>query len=177
MEPVDTLSFLLGSWSIERRIDDRRSGVQGSFMGTATLIDTSSERDRGRLSRARYEEVGELCFGSYKGLARRMLDYVRNDGGSVSLHFSDGRPFVDVDLRTGVWQGIHHCREDRYEMMMFARSPGVVEEQWQVRGPDKDYDAYATLTRSAPAVGRATMHRRRSLDADWSEQSGRYPSP
>jgi len=27
--------------------------------------------------------------------------------------------------------------------MMMLPIPGVVEEQWQVRGPDKDYDAYA----------------------------------
>jgi hypothetical protein len=152
MGTVDTLSFLLGTWSIERAIDDRRSGLRGTFVGTATLIALSADSDDECTPRARYEEAGELSFGAYKGLARRTLDYVRRNDGAVALRFGDGRPFVDVDLRDGVWQGVHPCREDRYDMTMIARSRNVVEERWQVRGPETDYDAYATLTR-LPGTG------------------------
>lgn len=63
------------------------------------------------------------------------------------LHFSDGRPYVELDLRSGAWQAVHDCGADRYEIETVVRSASTIEERWRVRGPAKDYTALTTLTR------------------------------
>lgn len=37
MEILDPLGFLLGSWRVERRIEDYRSSVNGTFDGIVTF--------------------------------------------------------------------------------------------------------------------------------------------
>lgn len=137
---VDTFRFVLGTWSVERSLEDRRTGTCGSFVGSATVVEVTD-------GRARYAEEGELCLGAHRGLARRRLLYARRDAASVMAYFADGRPFVDLDLRTGVWRSVHDCGADRYEITTVVREAGVMQERWRVRGPDKDYDAATTLTR------------------------------
>ena len=44
-------------------------------------------------------------------------------------------------------QAVHQCRADRYEITYLVLSEDVMEERWRVRGPDKDYQATATLIR------------------------------
>lgn len=146
MDVADTLTFLLGTWKLERSIEDHRSGEHGWFFGTATL-ETWPSGCGGCVSRGRYEEVGELRFGGYAGVATRRLEYRRLEGGAVTVHFEDGRPFVDLDLRPGRWCGFHECGKDRYELTTVVRSSAVLEETWRVRGPRKHYDAVTTLAR------------------------------
>ncbi len=146
---LDTLGFLLGTWRIARAIEDHRSETCGSFDGMATLTEKTTHRDTARGMRARYEEAGEMRLGGYVGQACRLLEYRReaNDDPRLMLHFTDGRPFVDLDLRSGAWQSIHLCGDDRYEIATFVRSHDLVQERWRVRGPTKDYDATTTLRR------------------------------
>jgi hypothetical protein len=147
MEIPDTVGFLLGTWDVDRSIADHRSLVSGSFRGTA-VVAAEPRPGPGGGSRARYEETGELRFGSHAGPASRRLEYAAaRDGGAVSVRFADGRPFVDLDLGGGRWQAVHQCGADRYELTTVVRSHDVVEERWRVRGPAKDYDAVTTLTR------------------------------
>jgi hypothetical protein len=63
------------------------------------------------------------------------------------VHFDDGLPFVDLDLGAGMWRSIHLCRDDRYQITTRVQSSLVIEEEWRVRGPEKNYDAVTTLTR------------------------------
>jgi len=108
MEPVDTLSFSPGSWSIERRIDDRRSGCMGPSWGPPPSYDTSSERDAGAPVLGQLAKGRRVVLGSYKGLGPSDVDYVVTTAVS-SLHFSDGGPtFVDVDLPDGCLAADHH---------------------------------------------------------------------
>lgn len=139
MEIVDTLGFLLGTWQVDRSIEDHRSGTQGSFAGTAAFTCTDG--------RAHYEESGELHFGAHVGETRRGLDYARSDATTVALLFTDGRPFVDLDLSTGAWRSIHLCGDDRYQITTLVRSADLIEERWWVAGPTKDYEAVTILTR------------------------------
>jgi hypothetical protein len=97
--------------------------------------------------RARYDEAGELCFGTHMGQARRSLEYTRLDNATVMLNFPDGRPFIDLDLSTGAWQSNHLCGADRHEITTLVRSRHVVQERWWVCGPTTDYDAVTTLMR------------------------------
>jgi len=148
MDNVDTLEFLLGTWRVARSIEDHRSGTRGSFAGTASLARAPSAGGFALGTRAHYEEVGELSFGDYVGPARRSLEYVRLDNGALMLHFTDGRPFVDLDLSAGAWQSTHLCADDRYEIATFVRSRNIILERWRVRGPATEYDAATTLRRS-----------------------------
>lgn len=182
LQIVDTLDFLLGTWNVERSIEDHRSGSRGFFSGRAALVEVEADHrsapggrsrvdrarvdrarvdrarddrarddparvDRARVDRARYDEEGELRFGAHVGPATRRLGFTRVGDGAVTLHFADGRPFVDLDLRSGAWSGVHSCGDDRYEITTVVRSHAVVQEHWRVRGPVKAYDAATTLVR------------------------------
>jgi hypothetical protein len=143
MQIVDTFDFLLGEWALERSLTDHRSRTAGRFEGRVTIAEGLS----GHGGRARYDEVGTLRFGGHEGPASRCLELVRLENTVVMLHFTDGKPFVDLDLRSGMWRGDHPCGEDHYEILTVVRSPDEVEERWRVRGPTEDYDAVATLRR------------------------------
>ena len=149
MEIADTFELLVGRWTVRRTISDHRTGVRGSFDGTAELA--RSGRD-GAPDAARYREVGVLRYGAYEGTAGRQLGYRRREDGSVLVTFPDGRTFVDCDPRGGSWHAEHRCGEDRYELAFAVRSPDVLDERWRVRGPAKDYDAWTTLSRWTPAA-------------------------
>ena len=147
MEIADTLSFLLGQWTVERFLTDHRSGTDGRFEGSVTISEAPSGQSAGSGARAHYEEVGTLRFGSHEGPASRSLELVRLESTVVMLYFPDGNPFVDLDLRSGKWRSTHPCGEDDHEILTVVRSPRELEEQWRVRGPTEDYDAVATLRR------------------------------
>jgi Family of unknown function (DUF6314) len=141
MRTVDTFRFLLGHWTLERILTDHRSGTDGQFEGNVTIAGTPTG------PRAHYDEEGTLRFGNYEGAAARSLELIRLDSSAVMLHFTDGKPFVDLDLRSGTWRSTHPCGEDHYELFTTVRAADEVEERWRVRGPTTDYDAVATLRR------------------------------
>jgi Family of unknown function (DUF6314) len=166
MRVSDTLAFAAGHWRIERMLADHRSGTQGRFTGSATLSEPApgdpapsdpapsdpgpSDPDgRGPTpSRPalRYLETGELRFGTHTGPATRTLLYHGRPDGTVDVQFADGHRFYRLDLRSGRCTAVHECRADRYEITYLVLGENAMEERWQVRGPDKDYEATATLT-------------------------------
>ncbi len=148
MEVADTFGFLLGSWLVSRSIEDRRSGLSGSFEGSALLVIPPEWQARGVW--ARYDESGTLRFGGRSGPASRTLGYMRRFDGTVAVFFPDGRPYIDIDLRTGSCERDHPCAEDSYRLVFTVRSLDEFEERWEVRGPEKDYCAVTTLRRQPP---------------------------
>jgi Family of unknown function (DUF6314) len=144
MESVDALDFLLGNWSISRSLHDHQSDISGSFVGSAVFTELETS---GFVRRAGYEESGKLQFGTHTGDARRRLVFVGQGGTGVEVVFADGSPFVDLDLRTGTWQGIHPCRDDSHEIVFAVASRNEIREFWRVRGPQNDYEASAILKR------------------------------
>jgi len=156
MEIDDTFGFLLGRWTLERFMEDRRSGIDGRFEGHVTISGAPSGRD----ARAHYEEAGTLHLGSHGGPAARHLELVRLQSGVVLFSFTDGKPFVDLDLRSGKWRSSHPCGEEHHEIFTVVRSPGEVEERWRVRGPTEEYDAVATLRRLDEPPESASARRR-----------------
>jgi hypothetical protein len=144
MEIPDTLGFLLGTWEVSRSYTDHRAGAVGSFQGRAVLaLDAAAGQER-----ARYEETGELSLGPHQGAAHRSLEYVRRPGGAVMLYRPGRQPYVDLDLTSGAWDAVHPCGADRYEISTIVLLPDVVQEYWRVQGPEKDYTAVTTMTRS-----------------------------
>jgi hypothetical protein len=147
VEIDDTLDFLLGTWSVSRSIEDHRSSTSGSFDGTASFTELPLEEVADVTRGARYDEEGELRFAAFCGPTHRSLLYVQRGDARVEICFSDGRHYVDLDLRRGSWQTEHPCSEDLYEITTELRSRDQVEERWKVRGPTKDFDAVTTLVR------------------------------
>jgi hypothetical protein len=150
MEITDPLAFLLGTWRLTRSIEDHRSRIEGFLHGTATFTRSPVA---GQHARTRYDEAGELVFGTYRGRAHRSLDYTPLDDGTLLVSFIDGNPFIELDLRGGAWRSEHVCDQDRHEIVTRVLSADVVEEGWRVRGPATDYDALTTLVR-VPGSGR-----------------------
>ena len=142
MRVSNTLAFAAGHWRIERVLDDHRSGTQGRFAGEAVLSGPDIPGDS-----LQYLETGELRFGPHAGPATRALRYQGLPDGTVDVRFADGHLFYRLDLRSGRCAAVHQCGADRYEITYLVLGDDQMEERWRVRGPDKDYQATATLTR------------------------------
>jgi hypothetical protein len=145
MPVPDTLAFLRGRWRLERRLDDQRSGVCGTFSGEAEFSATDDP------AVLRYEENGELRFGGHTGPARRVLLLRSLADGAADVRFADGRAFYVLDLRSGQWTARHGCGADTYVVSYLVLAPGLLEERWHVTGPRKSYDTLTTLRRVDPA--------------------------
>jgi Family of unknown function (DUF6314) len=137
----DTLAFLCGRWRLERRLDDHRSGLCGTFTGDAEFAATD---DPLVLS---YQEDGVLRFGGHTGPARRALMLRALPDGAADVRFADGREFYVLDLHSGQWTARHGCGADEYVVSCRVRAPGWLEERWHVTGPRKSYDTVTTLNR------------------------------
>jgi hypothetical protein len=133
LEIADTLAFLLGRWSIDRVIHDRRTSSTVNFHGTAEVDPVPGG--------ASYMELGQVATDGHTGPARRRLSFSQRDDGTVRVDFQDGRPFLDLDLSTGHAQATHPCRADTYEMSFQVLGPDELLERWRVTGPEKDYGA------------------------------------
>jgi len=142
MRVTNTLAFAAGHWRIERVLEDHRSGTQGRFAGRAVLTEPDLPGDS-----LQYLETGELRFGTHTGPATRALRYQGLPDGTVDVRFAGGHLFYRLDLRSGRCAAVHQCGADRYEITYLVLADDQMEERWRVRGPDKDYQATATLTR------------------------------
>src|ERR1035438_7423828 len=152
MRVSDTLAFAAGYWRIERVLADHRSGTEGRFTGQAVLggpggPGAGADGTNGGGAALRYLETGELRFGPHAGPATRALRYQGLPDGRVDVRFADGHPFYRLDLRSGYCEAVHQCGADRYEITYLVLDEDVMEERWRVLGPDKDYEATATLVR------------------------------
>jgi hypothetical protein len=139
---VTTLDFLLGTWSVERWIDDAQSGDAGTFHGTATFAKEGEDE-----SRVRFDETGVVRFGDYSGRASRRLFFSALPGPLIGVSFADGHHFIDLDLREGASQDHHQCASDGYDVTTTVIDDDHIEEQWRVRGPSKNYVALTLMTR------------------------------
>lgn len=143
MRVTDTLAFLAGAWQLHRWLTDHRTGTSGELNGTATFTPVPGQPG------LRYREQGELRFGTHQGPAARSLVWLGLPGGAAEVRFPDGRLYCVVDLRAGGWEADHPCGPDLYHVSYRVLGDDQVEERWLVRGPAKNYQATAILTRSA----------------------------
>ncbi len=144
MRVTDTLAFMRGGWQLDRVLTDHRSGTRGRFTGLALVSPAAAGLSPGEWQ---YTETGELVFGAHSGPATRRLRYQEQPGGTVAVRFADGRPFYVLDLRSGYCQAEHGCGPDHYLLSHRVLGAGLLEEQWRVRGPDKDYLAITRMER------------------------------
>lgn len=138
---VDLGRFLRGAWRIER--DILAAGrPAGRFTGSGRF-----EPDAEIAGRLRYVEHGTLQLGDHTGPASRDLGYVVS-GPTAQVVFDDGRPFHDLDLRTGVHEVEHPCRADRYHGRFEVLSLDRWRHTWTVIGPAKDHRIVTVLRRA-----------------------------
>lgn len=148
MMTFDTLSFLLGRWSLQRRVEDLHTNSHVEIVGIVSLIDTTANR-RSPLSAhsASYEEQGELTISGRQCPMHRHLIYTQVQNSRVISQFDDGRIFTDLDLRSGSWHTTYLCGDDRYKLTTVVVSQSEVREYWRVIGHNKDYIATTVLKR------------------------------
>ena len=133
LHPVpDVVGYLLGRWSVERTVYDRRAEVEGRFRGT---VDFRTAHIPGVVLQ---EDEGRLTWNGKAFPASRSLRRRARADGTASVEFADGRPFHALDLRTGAWSTVHPCAPDRYEGSFAACSADEWHQEWRVSGPAKD---------------------------------------
>jgi len=152
----DTVGYLLGSWRVERRIEDRLSSLTGLFVGSATVTGAPGPPDDPKPSTEAplvyYREVGTLRWDAHDIPSGRILVVIPSEFGGAVLRFPDGRHFVDIDLRYGWSDARHVCGDDVYVIDLTVHSQCLYEESWRVRGPHKDYTAHAIHERAIPKL-------------------------
>ncbi|MEV4440362.1 DUF6314 family protein [Streptomyces sp. NPDC049577] len=129
----DTLAYLAGRWTVTRALEDLSTGATGRFLGTADI----QPSDDG--ARALLVEDGELVWAATANRAGRTLRLLPRPDGTAEVTFADGRPFHDLDLRSGRWAVHHPCGRDRYEGVFTVVSPHEWRVRWRTVGPAKDH--------------------------------------
>jgi hypothetical protein len=127
---VVTPTDLLGTWSLTRTVDDRRTGERRDVRGTATL----TLGDDGRVT---WHEAGTMTWPGHAVPVSRTLYVVREGEGWV-VHFEDGRVFHPWAVGSPV---DHPCAPDHYRGLVEVTGDPVDRWTvvWEARGPEKDY--------------------------------------
>ncbi|MFD7664523.1 DUF6314 family protein [Streptomyces sp. NPDC059788] len=132
----DTAEFLAGWWTVDRTVLDVRTGTQGTFRGTAHFR-PEGPGDGAAPGVLLHVEEGELTWNGATTPATRTLRLCPRPDGTADVTFADGRPFHDLDLRTGHWTTRHPCAADLYQGEFTVVSPGEWHLRWRVGGPAK----------------------------------------
>ncbi|MFJ2605101.1 DUF6314 family protein [Streptomyces sp. NPDC087425] len=128
----DVLAHLRGRWRVERDVHDRASGARGHFEGVTVFSDLP---DGGLL----HEETGTFTWlGTPRPAARTLRFLPGAEPGTADVRFADGRPFHDLDLRTGHHVTDHPCAADLYRGEFTVRDADHWRSVWRVGGPAKD---------------------------------------
>lgn len=131
---------LLGTWTLERTVDDRTTGEARSVSGDTTM----SLLDDGRV---RWDERGVMRWPGHEVPVSRTL-FVEQRGEDWFVTFEDGRDFHPWSTETPV---DHDCPPDVYTGAITVDRDGEELQTWRVewtaRGPAKDYTMLSRLVR------------------------------
>ena len=136
MNPL--LAPFAGSWTLIRRIEDRRGGGVMHVAGTLML----QEAEDGLLA----VETGILVAPDGSRLHAERRNLWRAEGDRIAVLFEDGRPFHN--FRPGPAQEVRHdCAPDLYRGRYVFDLPVSWSVTWTVTGPRKDYTSVTRLAR------------------------------
>jgi hypothetical protein len=128
----DVLTYLAGSWRVERSVRDLASGAAGEFSGTTVF----GPLEGGGLL---HHESGTFTWQGVPRPAERTLRFLPGAGrGTADVRFADGRPFHDLDLTSGRYTADHPCSADLYRGEFSVLDEDHWRTVWRVRGPAKD---------------------------------------
>ncbi len=141
-EPVPTEpTALLGRWTLDRRLDDRRDGRSGVVRGRCVLTAEPAVPDR-----IRWSEQGTMLWtDSGAGTpVSRTLWLCRRDAGWLVI-FDDGHDFHPWL----VGMPLHHlCGRDDYTGRIDVLDADHWITRWTATGPAKDYTIETRLSRA-----------------------------
>jgi hypothetical protein len=141
----DPFAYFAGTWTIDRRIRDARSGAGARFAGTGRFMPVPGGLD--------YEESGSLRTGEAAVDARQAYRYRFDPGDRTGrVLFPDGRLFHPLSLETGLCRAIHPCGPDLYRGLIAIRSAETWCAVWWVTGPRKALRLATTFRRGAVLV-------------------------
>ncbi|MET9393956.1 DUF6314 family protein [Streptomyces sp. NPDC006624] len=127
----DALAYLAGRWRVSRTVRDLAGGAEGEFSGTTEF----SALEGGGLL---HHESGTFVWQGVARPAERTLRFLPGPDGTADVRFADGRPFHDLDLRSGRHVAGHPCAADLYRGEFTVLGAGRWRTVWRVRGPAKD---------------------------------------
>ncbi|MFJ5520240.1 DUF6314 family protein [Streptomyces griseoluteus] len=128
---ADTLGFLAGRWRVTRTVRDLAGAEEGYFTGHTGF----SPLDGGLL----HKEAGEFTWQGVTRPATRTLRFMAGaEPGTADVRFADGRPFHDLDLRSGRYVAGHPCAADYYRGEFTVTDADHWRSVWRVGGPRKD---------------------------------------
>ncbi|KUL20757.1 DUF6314 family protein [Streptomyces regalis] len=128
----DVLTYLAGSWRVERSVRDLASGAAGEFSGTTVF----GPLEGGGLL---HRESGTFVWQGVPRPAERTLRFQPGaTRGTADVRFADGRPFHDLDLTSGRYIADHPCSADLYRGEFTVLDKDHWRTVWRVRGPAKD---------------------------------------
>ena len=131
----DLLTYLAGSWRVERSVRDLASGAEGAFSG-ATVFSPLGTGETGGLL---HHESGTFVWQGVPRPAERTLRFLPGSSpGTEDVLFADGRPFHDLDLTSGHHVADHPCAADLYRGEFTVRDRDHWRTVWRVGGPAKD---------------------------------------
>lgn len=126
---LDLKSWLQGSWSLERSVEDLGTLQSGKMTGQAAF----SPWQKGLL----YKEKAQFAFGPYQDEVGQSYLYSFSPSSCADVYFMDGRPFHVLDLSTGQQQVQHPCGPDIYSGHFKVLSPLCFYTNWRIEGPRK----------------------------------------
>ncbi|MBB4716412.1 hypothetical protein BJ965_006294 [Streptomyces luteogriseus] len=129
----DVLAYLAGRWRVSRSVRDLAGGAEGEFTGV-TEFRGDGEEPGGLL----HHESGTFVWQGVARPAERTLRFLPGPGGTADVRFADGRPFHDLDLRSGRHVADHPCSADLYRGEFTVRDADHWRTVWRVGGPAKD---------------------------------------
>jgi hypothetical protein len=133
------LRDFIGTWTLDRRIEDRLTGQDGHFRGTARFDDTGA--------RLQYLERGLLTLGAAPPMqAERRYVWTEGQDGEIEVWFDDGRPFHSIDMSVVAPAASHDCAPDRYDVAYDFSDWPRWRATWTVFGPRKDYSMVSSYT-------------------------------
>lgn len=138
---ADLFGYLAGSWTIGRDVTCLRTRTHGRFEGELRC-------DREPAGSLLMHERGTLNWSGVRREAFRTTRAVATgEPGVAEVCFEDGRPFHDLDLRTGDWTAVHHCGADTYRGSFAVADSNTWTVVWRVHGPDKELRLASRLVR------------------------------
>ncbi|MEU5889452.1 DUF6314 family protein [Streptomyces sp. NPDC047461] len=140
----EVLTYLAGSWRVERSVRDLASGEAGHFSGTTVFGPWDGE---GLL----HQESGTFTWQDVARPAERILRYLPGTSAAeAEVHFADGRFFHDLDLTSGHHITDHPCAADLYRGEFTVLDEHHWRTVWRVGGPAKDLVLTTEYARETP---------------------------
>ena len=138
MHPVgDLKTWLAGSWSLERIINDHKHGKVNYMSG---IVDFSSQRD-GLV----YHEQSKFVNGPHDYPTHQSYRYTFPFPHRAEVCFSDGRYFHMLDLSTGSDSCLYKCGSDIYKGKFKVVNAEQLYIEWNILGPKKKMTIQSVL--------------------------------